>query len=143
VLGLLVLAIFAQLLGIAPGLEYVSGAFPTHFHEAESGVLVSGLLVCLILTSFVSGKLRAIALTLLGAFMFYAGYRAVTTMNSGVPIQARAIWVGVSALLTVMLAWIVVGAVRQRVISLSNVLLSFLLACVGAFYLRFIPGLST
>lgn len=141
VLGLLVIAVAIQLIGIAPGLEYISGAFPTYFHKTESAVLVLVLFVSLIIASLNSGRLQSAALTIIAALMFYSGYKVFMTINAATPLHARVIWIVVSVTMTAALAWIIIGASRLGKYGWQSLSLSLALAISGFVYLRLAPSL--
>lgn len=136
---LLVTGIFLQLLGLAPGLEYISGSFPTYFHKTESIFLVLVLLISLVTVSFVTGQAQAIALIILGALMYYSGYKALISLSTIELMHARAIWASVAFLMTGALAWLVFGAFRRRILGWREMFFSLCLANIGFIYLRFAP----
>ena len=129
-------AIILQVIGIVPGLEYISGSFPTHFHRVESVALVLGLFASLLVVSFSSGKSLLIALTILGSLMFYSGYKTIISVASLELSHARIIWFSVGLVMTGALAWIVFGAFRQKVVGWKSLFFSLLVADFGLIYLK-------
>jgi hypothetical protein len=142
VLALFTAVVAVQLLGIAPGIEYISGAFPTYFHRAESAAITFSLFISLITVSFSSSYLRSIALTILGALMFYSCYKAVIGFSSSEAMHARAIWISVSLVMTAALGWVVFGAFRLGILRWRGLFLSLAFAYVGLIYLRLAAGLN-
>lgn len=134
-LAVFVAAIAVQLIGLAPGLEYMSGAFPTHFHRAESVILLCALFVSLTVVSFFDGLSRDAALVSIGALMFYSVNKAIMTITGAEPFYSRVIWTNVSLVMSGTLAWIVVGAYRLGIVDWRGLVISFTISSVGVVYL--------
>jgi hypothetical protein len=134
-LAIFIVAIVVQLVGLVPGLEYMSGAFPTHFHRTESAILLFGLFSSLVMASFFYGRSRYAALVIIGALMFYSGYKAITTIIGVEPLHVRIVWTGVSFVMSGTLAWIVFGAYRLGVFDWRGLIVSFVIASIGIVYL--------
>jgi hypothetical protein len=124
-----------QLADIYPGLMYISGAFPTHFHRIEAIILTFVLLISLIVTSFFYGRLQYIALIIIGALMFHSAYKVVLEINSVEPIHVRITWARVSFIMSVSLAWVIFGARRLGVFSWGGLAISFMIASAGVLWL--------
>lgn len=135
-------AVVSQLIGLAPGLQYLSGAFPTYFHKTESIVLLLILITSLAFVSFASGRILTTALVILGALMFYSGYKGIATIESVDPLHVRAIWAGVSFIVTVALAWVVIGAFQGKILGWREMFFSLVLSNGGFLYLNFISSLQ-
>lgn len=134
-LAIFVAAIAVQLIGLAPSLEYMSGAFPTHFHRTESAILLFGLFISLMVASFFPGRSRYAALLAIGALMFYSANKAIMTITGVEPFYARVIWTSVSLVMSGTLAWIVFGAYRLGIIDWRGLTISFVTASIGCIYL--------
>lgn len=136
VLGIFVTAVFIQAVRVAPAMEYMLGAFPTHFHKVEWIILALLLFSSLTVVSFVSGRITLVALTILSALMFYSGFKAIVTISAELPVDARVIWISVSVSMAGLLAWVVSAAFRKSFFWWWGVLNSFLIAGLGVVYLQ-------
>ena len=68
----LILLILAQIIGLAPGLIYLTGSFPTYFHKIESIALVTILFSSLLIVAFNKIFVRKKAILVIGALIFFS-----------------------------------------------------------------------
>ena len=139
VLIALVSLVALQLFQILPGIEYIAGSFPTYFHRLESLIILCILFVSLMVIALSKGcnLYKVIALIWIGALMFYSGYHSVTTFyfhsNS-----AAAKWALISAIMTLVLFWVIITAIQNRYYAWRDLFFSVLIMLFGLFYLNLV-----
>ncbi len=134
-LAIFVIMIVVELVGFMPGLDYMAGSFPTYFHKIESVILIFALFFSLLSASFFHGRPRYVALVIIGALMFYSGYKAIMKISAYEPTNVPIIWTSVSFVMSGALAWIIFGAYRLGIFGWRELIISFVTACAGIFYL--------
>lgn len=141
VLVVFIIAIVVQVARIKPCLAYIASAFPTYLHRTEASILTLVLFTSLLITAFTKTSLRYIALVIIGALMFYVGYRALIKTIVGVaglvtaPVHLHILWTSSSYVMFIILAWVILGAYKQKIIGWRELAASLVLAGMGAFYL--------
>jgi len=139
VLALFAAMVMAQLFGIAPGLEYLSGAFPTYFHRAESLIILITLFVLLTGSSFGAERILIVTHIGIGALAFYSAYQLLLTLGADAPPRVLAILWTTRLAVTAVMGWTYIGAFRGNLLGWRDAFYSLALANLGFIYLRLMP----
>ncbi|MBI4697311.1 MAG: hypothetical protein HY749_25165 [Gammaproteobacteria bacterium] len=135
--------VITQLIGLAPGIEYLAGAFPTHFHRGESVAVFVSLFSSLVLASFGPEPVAKIAHTILGGLAFYSALQLLSTFGNDAPAQVKMIWGSVRLFVTAVLGWLLLTAFRSGKLGWREAFYSLGLANLGFVYLKLVAVFSS
>ena len=141
-LAFFVAMVMVQVIGVAPGLEYLVGAFPTYFHRAETFFIVIILFILLIGASFGPDRILIVTHIGIGALAFYSALQLLSTLDTDAPPGVLAIWWITRLAVTTVLGWTYIGAFWSNLLGWREAFYSLALANLGFIYLRLMPVLN-